>query len=59
MCEGFPSHERLDDLARDVKRACGAGGTVKGRAIEIAGDHRDQLAELLLARGYRSTRAGG
>lgn len=59
VCEGFPSHEPLDDLVRDLRRACGTGGTVKGRAIEIAGDHRDTLAELLLARGYRSKRAGG
>jgi translation initiation factor 1 len=49
----------FDALARELKLACGTGGTVKGRTIEIQGDHRDRIAEVLLARGFRSKRAGG
>mgnify|MGYP001594410257 CR=1 FL=1 len=59
VCEGFPGWEKLDRLASEMKRACATGGTVKGRAIEIQGDHRDALAALLLGHGYRSVRAGG
>ncbi len=59
VLEGFPGSVNLDDLARDLKQRCGTGGTVKGRAIEIRGDHRDTIAAFLLERGYKSKRAGG
>jgi translation initiation factor 1 len=49
----------LDDLARELKRACGTGGAVKDGAVEIQGDKREQVAELLRARGYRVKLAGG
>lgn len=59
ILEGFPANLDLDELARELRRACGTGGTVKDRSIQIQGDHRDALAEILLARGFRSKRAGG
>jgi translation initiation factor 1 len=49
----------LDQIARRIKRACGTGGTVRGRTLEIQGDHRDAIAEVLLEFGFRSKRAGG
>ena len=33
----------LQGLAKQLKRWCGAGGTVKGAAIEIQGDQVDQV----------------
>jgi translation initiation factor 1 len=42
----------LDDLCRDLKRACGAGGTVKDNTIELQGDLRDRLRELLVKKGF-------
>jgi len=60
ILEGFPKGGfDLEVLAGELKKALGAGGTVRGFEIEIHGDHRDRLAELLLARGFRSKRAGG
>lgn len=61
VIEGFNPGTQLDfdALARDLRCACGAGGTVKGRIIEIQGDHRDKIQAELLARGFRSKRAGG
>lgn len=59
ILEGFPTDLDLDELARELRRACGTGGTVKERTIQIQGDHRDALAEILLGRGFRSKRAGG
>ncbi|HLG42842.1 MAG TPA: translation initiation factor [Planctomycetota bacterium] len=61
VIEGFnPGTQiKLDELAGELKRSCGTGGTVKGRTIEIQGDHRDRIAEVLLSRGFRSKRAGG
>ncbi|MEN6427348.1 MAG: translation initiation factor Sui1 [Phycisphaerales bacterium] len=49
----------LQKLATELKRRCGAGGTVKGAVIEIQGDHRDLLAAELAKRGYSVKRAGG
>lgn len=49
----------LKALARQLKHACGSGGTVKDGAIEIQGDHRDRLLEELSKRGFIAKRAGG
>ena len=52
----------LDDLAalaRTLKAACGAGGSVKERVLELQGDHREAVEQLLARRGVRSKRAGG
>ena len=51
--------EPLAQLAKQLRTACGAGGTVKDGVIEVQGDHADRLAELLKAQGYRAKRAGG
>ena len=49
----------LKQLVRELKAQCGCGGTVKDGAIEIQGDHRDKLFEMLKAKGYTVKRAGG
>lgn len=49
----------LADLAGELKRKCGAGGTVKDGNIELQGDRRDVVVELLRERGYEVKRAGG
>jgi translation initiation factor 1 len=46
-------------LARELKQKCGSGGTLKDGVIEVQGDHRDALVELLQARGWTVRRAGG
>ncbi len=57
---GLPLDEPgLQKLATDLKRRCGAGGTVKGSTIEVQGDHRDLLLAELTARGYTVKRSGG
>ncbi|HEX7628782.1 MAG TPA: stress response translation initiation inhibitor YciH, partial [Candidatus Methylomirabilis sp.] len=52
VVRGLPSGTALAALAADLKRLCGAGGTVKGGALEIQGDHRERLAERLHQQGY-------
>ena len=47
---------RLLALAKKMKAACGAGGTVKEGAIEIQGDHVQKVQALLAAEGYRPKR---
>ncbi len=57
---GIPaSEDELKDLAGQLKRLCGCGGTVKDWAIEIQGDHRDKIVAALEQRGYTVRRAGG
>ena len=41
----------LKELCTELKRSCGTGGTVEGDTVEIQGDHRDRLRELLQKRG--------
>ncbi len=42
----------LRDLARDLKRLCGSGGTAGEDQVEIQGDHRDRIREALRDRGW-------
>jgi translation initiation factor 1 len=51
--------EALALLARALKTACGAGGTVKRGEIELQGDQRDAVESELRARGFKPKRAGG
>lgn len=49
----------LKALARDLKQACGVGGTLRGEVIEIQGDQREKLLPLLRQRGFQVKIAGG
>jgi translation initiation factor 1 len=49
----------LEELAKELKRRCGSGGTVKDGTIEIQGEHRDTVLAELARRGYSAKRAGG
>jgi translation initiation factor 1 len=50
---GLPRNRAfLGDLAAELKRACGAGGTAGDGVVEIQGDRRERLRDLLASRGY-------
>ena len=42
----------LKELAGELKKACGSGGTVTADGVEIQGDHRDRIRGLLRERGW-------
>jgi translation initiation factor 1 len=43
----------LPALLTQLKTACGAGGTLQEDSLEIQGDHRERISELLSKIGYR------
>lgn len=49
----------LRELASELKRLCGTGGSAKDGVIEIQGDHREGIRAELEARGYTVKLAGG
>ena len=60
VIHGLPERgPALEARLSELKRMCGAGGTLRGGMIEIQGDHRDRLAERFRALGYRVKLAGG
>jgi translation initiation factor 1 len=49
----------LRELAGRLKKRCGVGGSAKDGVIELQGDHRDAVVELLRGDGYDVVLAGG
>jgi translation initiation factor 1 len=50
---GLPQNaEFLKELAQELKRACGTGGTTTEDGVELQGDLRDRVREVLAKRGY-------
>ena len=49
----------LRALTGRLKKRCGVGGSVKDDVIELQGDHRDVVVEVLRAEGYAPVLAGG
>lgn len=53
VVDGLPRNPSfLKDLATELKRACGSGGTASEASVEIQGDHRAALRTLLSRKGW-------
>ena len=46
-------------LLKHLKNKLGAGGAIKGDDIEIQGEHREKIVEMLNQLGYQAKVAGG
>ena len=51
--------ETLSKLLKQLKAKCGTGGTVKDNSLEIQGEHKQKLLEILTKLGYKAKISGG
>lgn len=51
--------DALAMLGKQLRTACGCGGTVKDGVIEVQGDHCEKVMEALKKQGYHPKRVGG
>ncbi|MBU2100080.1 stress response translation initiation inhibitor YciH [Candidatus Micrarchaeota archaeon] len=51
--QGLESPETAKNLEKILKKKFACGGTVKGNEIELQGDHRKKIKEVLLNQGYK------
>lgn len=60
LIAGIPlAADDLKILAKQLKKSCGTGGTVKDGIIEIQGDYREQILAALVKLGYQVKLSGG
>jgi len=60
IIEGLPLQaDALKILQKKLKGQLGTGGAVKSGNIEIQGDHREKLLELLEKEGFKAKLSGG
>ncbi|QSX00518.1 translation initiation factor [Haloterrigena alkaliphila] len=53
IVEGFDlESDEIESIASDLKSSMGTGGTVDEGRIELQGDHRDRVPDLLRDRGF-------
>jgi len=52
--DGLPKNVAfLEETARELKRLCGTGGTAGEGRVELQGDQRERLRDLLVKKGWR------
>jgi len=54
-----PVASDLPGLLKKLKSACAAGGGVGEGVVEIQGDHRDRIVQILREMGYPAKASGG
>jgi translation initiation factor 1 len=53
VIDGLPRNAAfLKELCQDLKRAAGSGGAVRDNGVELQGDLRDRVRDILVTRGF-------
>jgi len=52
IIEGFDPNTDINSLGKDFKRKLACGGTVKKNRIELQGDHKNKIKNMLVQMGY-------
>jgi translation initiation factor 1 len=53
VVDGLPRNAAfLKDLSQELKRACGAGGSMFETGVEVQGDMRERVRDFLLKKGF-------
>ena len=53
VVDGLPRNAAfLKDLGQELKRTCGTGGSVEDGAIELQGDLRERVRDVLVKKGF-------
>lgn len=55
LVSGLETEEQAKELAKTLKRKLACGGTVKGKEIELQGDHKKKVKQVLLEEGYNES----
>ncbi|HEY8322717.1 MAG TPA: hypothetical protein VIG46_13085 [Candidatus Baltobacteraceae bacterium] len=53
------AEREIAEVAKQLKKLCGSGGTAKNGVVEIQGDHRDAIVAWFEKQGRKAKKAGG
>ncbi len=53
------NQDSLTKLLKKLKAQCGTGGTLRDGTIEIQGEHKQKLLDILVKLGYKAKISGG
>lgn len=53
IIKGLEDKEKAKELEKNLKKKLACGGTLKGNEIELQGNHKEKVIELLIKEGFK------